>query len=105
MQLNRDNTESVFAGEDEPSIGNGFEEVSQEERTMSLLPTISETPTPSLPLEPLPERYTVQDGDTLNSISVRFYGTSDMVSRIMEYNGITDPNVIVTGRTIELPSH
>jgi len=109
MQMNRDNNaEAVFAGEDESSMNNGLEDVSQEERTMSLQPTDTDTPTtepsPTLPLEPLPERYTVQDGDTLNSIAMRFYGTSDMVSRIMEYNGITDPNVIVSGRTLELPS-
>jgi LysM repeat protein len=107
MQLSRDNTEPVFAGEDEQSINNGLEDMISENGNISPQPTNTDTPTaeplPTLPLEPLPESYTVRDGDTLNSISIRFYGTSEMVSRIMEYNGITDPNLIVTGSRIELP--
>jgi LysM repeat protein len=109
MQLNRDNTESVFAGEDEPGLSNGYEDVFQEDSSILPHPAYTDVPaaepSPAMPVEPLPESYTVRDGDTLNSISIRFYGTSEMVSRIMEYNGITDPNLIVSGSKIALPSN
>jgi len=66
-------------------------------------PKPTEKPSPTVTPTPVPKDYTIRDGDTLNSISMKFYGTSDMVSLIMEYNGITDPNLIVSGKKIDLP--
>lgn len=47
--------------------------------------------------------YIVEEGDNLGYISVKFYGTRDMIERIMELNGITDPNTIYVGEVLELP--
>jgi nucleoid-associated protein YgaU len=65
--------------------------------------TASSTEAPATPT-PAPTSYTVKDGDTLNSICVKFYGTTDMIKRLMEFNNITDPNLIVSGKTIQLPA-
>jgi len=50
-----------------------------------------------------PETYTIQYGDSLISISLRFFGNTYMVAEIMTLNGIEDPDLIVAGRTIALP--
>lgn len=47
--------------------------------------------------------YEVKPGDTLIYISVGVYGTTDMVSKICELNGIDDPNAISIGQKIQLP--
>lgn len=54
-------------------------------------------------IHPLPTTYTIQPGDSLLAISLRFFGTSNMVDAILAINGIEDPNHIVVGREIELP--
>ncbi|MDR1913979.1 MAG: LysM peptidoglycan-binding domain-containing protein [Clostridiales bacterium] len=109
------NTASVFAEENERSIGEAISETAPPTENQTAPQVITEqiiaAPT-SVPTEkattestdPLPEKYTVRDGDTLNSISLRFYGNKDMVERIMEYNNITDPNLIVSGTTLNLPA-
>ena len=51
----------------------------------------------------IPESYTIQYGDSLISISMRFFDTADMIEEIMALNGIEDPDHIVAGRTIALP--
>ena len=53
----------------------------------------------------LPETYTIQPGDSLIGISRMFYGDIGMVGRIMEINGIVDPDHIVAGQVIYLPSY
>ena len=108
MQFNRDNTAAVFGhGAESNDTGNEKPDVIQTNGSQTLHPTESPEPTvratPTVTLAPVPDSYTIRDGDTLNSISIRFYGTSDMISRIMEYNGITDPDLIVSGSKIQLP--
>ncbi|MDR1558841.1 MAG: LysM peptidoglycan-binding domain-containing protein [Clostridiales bacterium] len=111
LQFSKDTTVPVSGGQETSSVpdaaatsgviqtdGSGFTE------RPSSTPEPTDEPTRPVTPATIPETYTIRDGDTLNSISLRFYGTSDMVSRIMEYNGITDPNLIVSGRIIELPS-
>lgn len=44
--------------------------------------------------------YLIQRGDTLSAIAARF-GTS--VSAIASANGISNPNLIITGRTLQIP--
>jgi len=63
------------------------------------------TPTPEdiPPVAQAPETYTIQYGDSLISISMRFFGTADMIESIMYLNGIDNPDHIVAGRTIALP--
>ena len=47
--------------------------------------------------------YIIEEGDNLGYISLKFYGTSDMVSSIMEANGMDDANKIYSGQKIKLP--
>jgi len=54
-------------------------------------------------LNHIPETYTVQPGDSLGYISLRFFGTFNMVDRIMELNGITDPDSVMAGVVLQLP--
>ena len=51
----------------------------------------------------IPEVYTIEQGDSLLYISRKFYGTTEMVSRIIELNGIDNPNMLQVGKTIWLP--
>lgn len=51
----------------------------------------------------IPETYIVQEGDNLNYISIKFYGTRNMIDKIMEVNGIDDPNTIYFGKVLILP--
>lgn len=47
-------------------------------------------------------RYRVQAGDTLQNISVRFYGTANNASAIAEHNNLTS-NTLVPGTVLEIP--
>lgn len=47
--------------------------------------------------------YRVEPGDTLNQISLDFYGTTAYVGEIMELNDITNPRRLLWGTTIRLP--
>ncbi len=49
------------------------------------------------------ETYKIGVGDTLTSISTKFYGTREKATDIMELNGIKDPNKIYYGMVIKLP--
>ena len=49
------------------------------------------------------ETYRVVPGDTLNQISLDYYGTTAYVSDIMELNNITNPRRLLWGTTIRLP--
>jgi len=63
------------------------------------------TPTPDLPRflptpRSGPETYTVQPGDTLGAIGLR-YGVS--VGALMQANGLSDPNTLDVGQTLQIP--
>jgi nucleoid-associated protein YgaU len=47
--------------------------------------------------------YTIRSGDNLSHISQRFYGAASKYTKIAEANGISDPNRIQVGQTINLP--
>lgn len=51
----------------------------------------------------IPATYTVQQGDNLLFISEKFYGTKNMVDKIMEANGMSDPDKIYFGKVLVLP--
>jgi len=51
----------------------------------------------------LPLEYVVVQGDTLSDISRRFYGTTERMEDIMEYNGLDNPNAIMVGSILRLP--
>ncbi len=78
------------------------------EPVVEATPEATPTPTP-VPQENvtmrnvLPETYVIQQGDSLINISKKFYGTTSMQQRIMELNGIDDPNKIYFGMVIKLP--
>lgn len=48
-------------------------------------------------------KYVIQPGDTLADISIRFYGSTDMIMQICSANQISNPNTIFIGQEIELP--
>jgi len=75
-------------------------------------PTMQPTPTPppqspqaehSTLIPPPPETYTIQPGDSLIAISIRFFGDAGMVNEILTLNGMENADHIVAGRTIALP--
>jgi LysM repeat protein len=69
--------------------------------TASPTPSASPTPTPSpSPTASATKRYTIKEGDTLTRIASRF-GTT--LKKLMELNGITDPNRIRIGQVLKLP--
>lgn len=47
--------------------------------------------------------YTVKKGQTLYDISMKVYGTSEMVEKIREYNDIDEDYTIIEGQKIKLP--
>ncbi|GKX31831.1 hypothetical protein SH1V18_43110 [Vallitalea longa] len=51
----------------------------------------------------VPSTYAVQAGDSLNTISQKFYNNKDMVPAIQELNDITDKHKIYIGQEIKLP--
>lgn len=50
-----------------------------------------------------PAKVTVQPGDTLSDIAVRFYGSPAAMERIKAANKLADPNLIMAGTTLVLP--
>lgn len=47
--------------------------------------------------------YKIRSGDTLSSISKKYYGSASYYSALAKYNGIRNPNLIYPGRTLKLP--
>jgi len=54
-------------------------------------------------VSPIPETYIVQPGDSLLAIALYFFGDANMVNEILALNGLTNPDMIVAGHTINLP--
>ena len=51
----------------------------------------------------VPISYTIQKGDTLTSISMKYYGTKDKVKDLCAYNNIQNPDDIRYGQKILIP--
>jgi nucleoid-associated protein YgaU len=66
-------------------------------------PTPVPAPTYVAPAAGAGQTYTVQRGDTLFSISRKFYGNHSMVNQIASVNGLTDKNRINVGQQLVLP--
>ena len=51
------------------------------------------------------ETYTVQDGDTLQTIAARFYGTVDEWQRVFEANQdrVSNPDLLYPGQELSIP--
>ncbi|MCL2373526.1 MAG: LysM peptidoglycan-binding domain-containing protein [Defluviitaleaceae bacterium] len=115
ITAHRNLSQHVASGELAPV----FAEVAQQEYPTYIYDTNADTPTPETAIEtailptapdeqeaiipPTPEAYTIQPGDSLIAISIRFFGDAGMVEEILALNGIEDPDLIVAGRTIALP--
>lgn len=52
----------------------------------------------------LPQYYTVQDGDTLSSISFKMYNSVGYVAELMEANGLAEADAIHEGEQIVIPT-
>ena len=68
-------------------------------------PLKTRTPTPSMILATIlpsstPLTYTVQRGDTLSAIAVRFCGEQAQWVRLARLNGMDDPNELSVGMTL-----
>ncbi len=50
------------------------------------------------------QRYVIRKQDTLAKIARRFYGHASLYKKLALYNGIQNPNLIVVGQAIEVPS-
>ena len=47
--------------------------------------------------------YTIKPGDNLSKVSERFYGTANKYESIAQHNGLSDPDHIQVGQTINVP--
>jgi LysM repeat protein len=59
------------------------------------------------PTDPVPAShlsYTVENGDTLESIAERFYGDSSQSERIAQANGIDNRGIISVGEVLTIPT-
>ena len=48
--------------------------------------------------------YALKRGDTLARLAKRFYGDPKLAKRLADYNGIRDPNLVLVGQVLEIPS-
>lgn len=78
--------------------------VKTEEAKFTFIPadTAAVVDTPALPAQ---QSYTVQSGDTLEAIIVRFYGSFDLnkVDLIKEANKMANPNALSIGQKLVIP--
>jgi nucleoid-associated protein YgaU len=49
------------------------------------------------------QAYTIKPGDTLSAVSQLFYGNANKYGEIAKANGISDPNKVGAGTTLQLP--
>ncbi len=91
--------------ESAPSGAEGETESGQEAQTETLTPVdeASESIAAASVDSESPSVYTVCKGDTLDSISLRFYGTASKVDEICAINGLNDGNLIIIGQELRLP--
>ena len=70
----------------------------------SFIPADSATSKPATPIL-ANENYTVKEGDTLESIVIRFYGSFDMskVNAIQSVNKMANPNALSIGQKLIIP--
>lgn len=79
-------------------------EVNQEDK-LNFLPSSENTEDNASAAVTANEEYTVQSGDTMESIARRFYGSysPDKINMIMKANNMTDPNKLAIGQKLIIP--
>ncbi len=79
--------------------------VSESSGKFSFIPADSTSANRGVEPVSLNEEYIVKEGDTLESIIIRFYGAFDMnkVSAIQEVNKMTNPNALSIGQRLIIP--
>jgi nucleoid-associated protein YgaU len=50
------------------------------------------------------QKYTVEPGDTLSKISLKFYGHANDYQKIADANGIENVNLIKVGQELDIPA-
>lgn len=111
--LQKENQEAVKPKEDTDAVKDGENKVGSnagQNNTVSntgdnhdgekTTPVSDNTPVSG---EAKPVSYMIKEGDTLNAISLRNYGTKERVAEICKLNGITNPDDIKVGQKILLP--
>ena len=70
-------------------------------------PTPAPTPAPDSDANKWPKFHTVKAGDTLSGIALKYYGNGDSThyNYIAKANNISDPNIIVNGKTLTIPEY
>jgi len=76
----------------------------KERARLTFIPADKSTPA-ATPAKTGTETYTVKNGDTLEGIIIRFYGKYDpsKVEKIRVANGMSNPNNLQIGQTINVP--
>ncbi len=79
-------------------------EVNQDDK-LNFLPSSENTEDNASAAVTANEEYTVQSGDTMESIARRFYGSysPDKINTIMKANNMTDPNKLAIGQKLIIP--
>lgn len=74
--------------------------VKKEKMSLSFIPSSNNSET-----EAVNEIYTVQDGDTMEAILVRFYGSysKEKESLVLKTNNMTNPNKLSIGQQLTIP--
>jgi nucleoid-associated protein YgaU len=96
---------STESGADAASKGAGAAAAVQPPIEASGVPVAPVAPAPRQPavIPPVFEEYTIQQGDTLPTISRRFYGTPNYASAISRANPLMNPAKLRPGRPIKIP--
>lgn len=75
--------------------------VKKEKMSLNFIPSSAETKQ----AEPVNENYTVQSGDTMESILIRFYGSysKEKESLVLKTNNLSNPNRLSIGQKLIIP--
>ena len=66
--------------------------------------TIGNVPKPAAEKVKLPSQHRISTGDTLWSISKKYYNTGRYYEKIAEFNKLADPYILVPGYVLEIPN-
>ena len=77
----------------------------KQEAPVSVIPSGSNTTNAAKTTISSEEKYTIQEGDTLDKVAVRFYGeySQEKIDAIMKLNNIKDPTRIQIGQVLIIP--